>query len=93
MKIDFQREVPVALKDVPRFVPKRSGKKVHYSTVYRWTTKGVRGRVLESVMVGGIRFTTLEAIERFQQSGLDCSTSSPPTDLDAVQAALDAAGV
>jgi hypothetical protein len=65
MNIDFDREQPITLAQVPSYVPKREGKKVHYSTVYRWTTKGARGRVLESVMVGGIRYTTIEAVGRF----------------------------
>ncbi|QDS99245.1 DUF1580 domain-containing protein [Adhaeretor mobilis] len=55
----------VALTDVPALLPKRRGKKVHHSTVYRWATKGVRGRVLESVKVGNVRFTTVSALNRF----------------------------
>ena len=65
MKIDFSKEQSITLAQVPIHVPKRGGKKVHSSTVYRWATKGARGRVLESVMVGGIRYTTIEAVRRF----------------------------
>ncbi len=65
MKIDFSKEQSITLSQVPIHVPKRGGKKVHSSTVYRWATKGVRGRILESVMVGGIRYTTIEAVRRF----------------------------
>lgn len=56
---------PVALTDVPKLLPKRHGKKVHHSTVYRWATKGVRGRVLESHKVGNVCFTTVSALNRF----------------------------
>lgn len=65
MKIDFSKEHPITLSLVPIHVPGRRGKKVHSSSVYRWATKGARGRVLESVMVGGIRYTTIEAVRRF----------------------------
>ena len=65
MKIDLDQEQPITLSQVPIYVPRRGGKKVHSSTVYRWATKGARGRVLESVMVGGIRYTTIEAVRRF----------------------------
>lgn len=55
----------IALTDVPRHLPARNGKRVHYSTVFRWATKGARGRLLESVMIGGVRFTTTHALNRF----------------------------
>ena len=35
------------------------------STVWRWSRRGVRGVVLETFVVGGRRFTTVEAGERF----------------------------
>lgn len=61
-------ETPIALSDAPDYLPKRSGKKVHYSTVYRWATRGARGRVLETQLVGGVRYTTLGALNRFLNS-------------------------
>lgn len=35
------------------------------TTVWRWTTRGVSGHVLESFNVGGKRFTTEEAFQRW----------------------------
>ena len=35
------------------------------STVYRWVLKGARGKVLDSAMLGGVRYTSLEALQRF----------------------------
>lgn len=64
-QLDLQTESPVQLSDVPKLLPKRNGKKVHYSTVYRWVTKGTRGRILESMLVGGVRYTTIAALNRF----------------------------
>jgi len=37
----------------------------HPATVWRWSQRGVRGVRLESILVGGKRFTSREAIERF----------------------------
>jgi len=62
---DFQQEQAITLAQAANHVPKRHGKKVHYSTLYRWATKGARGRVLESRLIGGIRYTTVEALQRF----------------------------
>lgn len=37
----------------------------HCATVRRWCHEGLHGVVLETVMVGGRRFTSQEAITRF----------------------------
>ncbi len=42
-----------------------TGRKVHLSTVLRWCSRGARGRVLSSWMVGGRRMTTVEAVNAF----------------------------
>ncbi|QDV73804.1 DUF1580 domain-containing protein [Botrimarina mediterranea] len=55
----------VSLQEVPDYLPTRRGKKVHITTIYRWVLKGVRGKVLESALLGGIRYTSLEALQRF----------------------------
>lgn len=47
-------------------VPNRNGGRgIHVATVVRWSTKGVRGVRLESLMVGGTRYSSIEALERF----------------------------
>lgn len=58
----------IALTDVPKRLPRRRGKKVHYSTVYRWATKGSRGKKLESRLIGGVRYTTQAALQDFLQN-------------------------
>lgn len=55
----------ISLREVAQVLPRRREKKVHYSTIYRWATKGARGKVLESQLVGGVRYTTVEALRRF----------------------------
>lgn len=65
----LENEALVALTDASKLLPTRNGKRVHYSTVYRWAMKGARGRVLETILVGGIRYTSREALVRFQSPG------------------------
>lgn len=93
MSLDFNKEHPITLAEVPRHVPKRNGKKVHYSTVYRWISKGARGRILESACVGGVRFTTVEAVARFLSSNTSAPTSENQPLEAAIEAALKKAGV
>lgn len=47
---------------------------VNLSTVWRWATRGVRGVVLESLRIGGKRFTTEEAFVRFANALTRAST-------------------
>jgi hypothetical protein len=66
MAIDLTVEHGVSLRDAARLLPaRRRGKKTNVSTLYRWTTAGCRGVVLESVNIGATRFTSLEALQRF----------------------------
>jgi len=51
-----------ACKVLPR---RRAGKKCAVSTLHRWRLRGIRGVRLETAMLGGIRMTSVEAIERF----------------------------
>lgn len=62
MAIDVEAETLVPIGAVPGLVP---GRRVNLSTVWRWCLKGVRGRRLESVAVGGRRYTSREALTRF----------------------------
>ncbi len=53
-----------AAKRLPALKPAK-GNSINPATVWRWATKGSRGIKLESLMVGGIRCTSVEALERF----------------------------
>jgi hypothetical protein len=53
------------------------GGAVHASTVHRWRLKGVRGVKLETIMRGGIRHTSREAIERFFSSTTAAANGEP----------------
>lgn len=82
-EIDLFNEQAIALRDVPKHLPKRNGKRVHFQTIFRWASKGCRGVVLATVKVGGIRYTSLEALRRFY------SVYSPTTVVGGYQDAVE----
>ena len=53
------------LSDAARLVPRRNGRTAHFSSIYRWTTNGCHGVVLESLQCGATRCTSREALGRF----------------------------
>jgi hypothetical protein len=100
MAIDPRVEELVSLRHAARLLPeRRRGKRPHVSCLYRWTTAGCRGVVLESVMVGGTRCTSREALARFiarlSAGGRpgDGGPSLPAPSADRVEAELDAEGI
>ena len=44
---------------------------VNRSAVYRWLRTGVKGKKLETLMIGGRRYTSLPAIRRFLECPKD----------------------
>ncbi|NLF08870.1 MAG: DUF1580 domain-containing protein [Pirellulaceae bacterium] len=64
--IDISCEKVVSLTTATKLLPtRRQGKRPDVCTLYRWTSNGVRGIRLESLMVGGTRCTSVEALQRF----------------------------
>ena len=64
--IDSASETLVSLANAAKLIPRRRrGRKTHVSTLFRWTTAGCRGVVLESIQVGGTRCTSKEGLQRF----------------------------
>jgi hypothetical protein len=62
----------------PLLTKSRRGKQaVPYSTLYRWISRGVRGAVLESVVVGGVRMVSEEAIARFIEAATEARQYRP----------------
>jgi Protein of unknown function (DUF1580) len=39
--------------------------KPHTSTLHRWRLRGIRGVRLETILIGGVRYTSREALQRF----------------------------
>jgi len=108
MSFDPLTEVPLSLTEAARLscMPRRrGGKRPNVATLYRWTTIGCKGVILESVQVGGTRCTSTEALRRFfaaltAQAGADRSTPAPrevsrdrQRQIAAADARLRAAGI
>ena len=61
--IDVQNETPLTLAQAAKSSPG----KPNLSTVWRGGFRGIRGVRLETFLSGGKRFTTVEALRRFQE--------------------------
>lgn len=82
---------------------KRCPTRPHVATVWRWATRGCRGIQLETWAVGGKRFTTEEALERFMQRTTAAAVAGKPVDTNstatrrrqiaAAEAELEADGI
>ena len=75
--IDIETEDLVLLKELPKRLPQRSGKPVATSTLWRWSTTGVKGVQLETILVGGQRYSSLEAFRRFVAAGNQGKVARP----------------
>ena len=60
-------EPPILLPDLrdQSFMPRPNGKKLDKSVPFRWTTRGCRGTVLESIATPTGKATTRSAVLRF----------------------------
>ena len=68
----------MSLREAARALPlRRNGKSLHISTLCRWAKRGVRGVVLETLRIGGTRYTSLEALQRFFERQSAGETSAP----------------
>jgi hypothetical protein len=63
--IDIINEHLLPLKDYPKYLPERNGKRVSRQAGYRHALKGIEGVKLETVQFPGGRYTSQEAIQRF----------------------------
>lgn len=61
MPIDINTETLVRLSEAPQYMPI----KPHRNTLERWWRSGCRGVQLETVLLGGFRYTSVQAIDRF----------------------------
>ena len=93
----------LTLSAAAREVPNRaSGRGVNTTTVWRWAMRGCRGVRLETTLIGGIRYTSREALAQFFADTTAAadgpkhpSRAAPQRDqaIAAAEAALDAAGI
>ena len=59
--IDLTTETVFPISEAPNHIPGHPAQ----GSVWRWVLKGVGGIKLESILIGGKRFTSEEAIQRF----------------------------
>lgn len=59
--LDMQTEELLTLEQARQLFPRPP----HLSTLWRWALEGVRGAKLETLVAGGRRYTSREAISRF----------------------------
>jgi hypothetical protein len=76
---DLSDEPLMSIPDAATHLGKLTGQKPHVSTLWRWCLKGCRGVKLESICVGGKRFVTRTAIERFVENSTAKQTPSDVT--------------
>lgn len=92
MAINIWHEQLVPLGRAAKYFPRSArGKKLHRTTLYRYTTTGREGVVLESVQAGFVRCTSVEAIARFFEALTKAKGLRSPSSSHAVTEA-DAAG-
>jgi len=61
MSIDITNENVFPVREAPRHIPGRPSQ----ASVWRWVLHGVGGIKLDSILMGGRRLTSSEAIQRF----------------------------
>ena len=89
MSIEMSVERLLTLLEATKILPGRPG----LSTIHRWRLRGVRGIKLETLLVGGRRFTSREALERFSAAitaaaeGQRPATRTPTQRLRAIEQA------
>jgi hypothetical protein len=73
--IDLQTENLIPLSQLPDHLPSaQRGKQISSATLYRWIERG-----LETVRIGGMRYTSIEAVGRFAVQGKEVPTKAPKT--------------
>lgn len=65
MKIDPRKEKCYSASEITRILREEFGLERSDFTVRRWMRTGAKGKVLDSVPVGGQLCSSLEALERF----------------------------
>ena len=78
--LELDREEYIPLRIAAKLVPsaRKPGKSVHISSIVRWAKRGIRGKHLETYLIGGARYTTRAALDRFLS---ELNEGSPPPSL------------
>jgi hypothetical protein len=76
MSIDLEHESLISLAAAAKILPGRPS----IPTLWRWRSRGVGGVRLETVVIGGRRYTSHEAIAKFI-AGTTAARDGPPAPL------------
>jgi len=76
MQIDIELERPISFNQAAAYLP--FGYRPSLSTWWRWSRHGIGGIILETLKIGGKRYTTAGAIQRWV-SALSAATNGEPS--------------
>jgi hypothetical protein len=71
--IDLATESLLSITDAAKSLPGRP----HVSTLHRWRLRGIRGIKLETILLGGKRLTSREALQRFADRTTAAASGEP----------------
>jgi hypothetical protein len=74
--IDWQAEDLMTMTQASKEIPGRPA----LSTLWRWANKGCRGIKLDTLMVGGTRYTSTRAVQQFFEAITRASAETPDGD-------------
>jgi hypothetical protein len=63
--IDIDTDQLIAIPDIPAYLKKRTGKKTHIASIYRWVSIGLKGVKLTTTAIGATRYTTPAQLNLF----------------------------
>jgi hypothetical protein len=70
----------LTVSDCPSYLQEKFGNRVHIATCHRWIKTGIAGVRLETLFVGGRRYTSVEALERFFQESTEAKKRKQRTE-------------
>ncbi|MDB2525764.1 DUF1580 domain-containing protein [Mariniblastus sp.] len=100
--IDITAETLLSFSEIPSWTENNLGKRISPNTAHRWRLRGCRGVKLETILIGGTRTTSVEAISRFikgstlaqdSQTDLDSFPATPSPHISQAKAYLDSEGL
>lgn len=83
MAIDIKAETLIPLSKVGEWYANHAGYHPNRSTVHRWRTRGARGVRLETVLIGGKRFTSESKLQAFNAATTAAADGVEPVETSA----------
>ena len=77
--IDIQNESIIAFRDLPAWTEENLGTRISPNTCHRWRLRGVRGIRLSTILIGGSRCTSVEALQRFFEASTQAQDGESAT--------------